>query len=99
MKTLKIKNKRDKKICLKRKLSFENYENCLEGTQFDNKKNILEKHEVNVDYKELIKNNKLILKTQQRFKSKRHIVFTKEIDCFTKDCFSQMMRNKRNQLI
>ena len=30
--------------------------------------------------KELIKNNKLILKTQQRFKNERHSVFTEDID-------------------
>ena len=30
--------------------------------------------------KELVKNNKLILKPQQRFKSERHNVFTEEIN-------------------
>ena len=30
--------------------------------------------------KELVKNNKLILKAQQRFKSERHNVFTEEIN-------------------
>ena len=33
---------------------------------------------VKKDHKEFIKNNKLILKTQQRFKSKRHNVFIKK---------------------
>ena len=32
------------------------------------------------DQKEFIKNNKLILKTQQRFKSERHNVFTEGIE-------------------
>ena len=32
------------------------------------------------NYKELIRNNKLILKTHQRFKSQRHSVFTGEIN-------------------
>ena len=32
------------------------------------------------DQKEFIKNNKLILKTQQRFRSEKHNVFTKEIN-------------------
>ena len=32
-------------------------------------------------FKEFMKNNKLILKIQQRFKSERHNVFTEE-DCF-----------------
>ena len=31
-------------------------------------------------YKEFIKNSKLILKTKQRFKSKRHNIFKEEID-------------------
>ena len=35
---------------------------------------------LNKDHKEFIKNNKLILKTQQRFKRERHNVFTKEIN-------------------
>ena len=32
------------------------------------------------DPKELIKNNKLILKTQQKFRSERHNIFTEEIN-------------------
>ena len=40
-----------------------------------------EKNEVNInslkkDHKEFIKNNKLILKSQQRFRSEKHNVFT-----------------------
>ena len=31
-------------------------------------------------HNDFIKNNKVILKTQQRFKNERHNVFTKEID-------------------
>ena len=31
------------------------------------------------NHKEFIKNNKLILKTQQRFRSEKHNVYTKEI--------------------
>ena len=63
--------KHTKNCVTKRKLKFENYKNCLEGTQRDQKINYLEKSEVNVDslkkdHKELIKNNKLILQTQQR---------------------------------
>ena len=45
--------------------------------------NHLEKNEIDVDsfrkgYKKFMKNNRLILKTQQRFKSERHNVFTEE---------------------
>ena len=48
-------------------------------------RNQLEKNKVNVDslkedQKEFIKDNKLILKSQQRFKSQKHNVFTEEIN-------------------
>ena len=53
---------------MKRKLKFQ-----------ENKMNL--KNKIDVDSpKEFIKNNKLILKTQQRFKSKRHNVFTEEVN-------------------
>ena len=35
------------------------------------------------DHKEFIKNNKLIWKTQQRFRNERHDVFTEEINKIT----------------
>ena len=44
------------------------------------------KYKVNIQKKiklTLIRNNKSILKTQQRLKSRRHNVFTKEIDKIT----------------
>ena len=79
------KAKGSKKCVIKRKLKFENYKNCLEATQLENKINYLEKYKVDINsikknHKELIKNNKSILKTQQRFKSKRYNVFTEEIN-------------------
>ena len=51
----------------------------------ENKISHLEKNKIDVeslkkDQKEFIKNNKLILKTQQRFKSERHNVFTEEVN-------------------
>ena len=57
--------------------------NCSQATQIENEISYLEKTEINInslkkDHKEFIKNNKLILKTQQRFKSEKHI-FTEEI--------------------
>ena len=56
---------------IKRKLKFENYENCLEATQLENKINYLEENKIVIDYffcykrkhKEFIRNNELILKT------------------------------------
>ena len=74
------------KMCvIKGKLRFENYENCSESTQPENKINHLEKNKIDIDrikenYDEFIKSNKSILKTQQRFKSVWHKVFTEEIN-------------------
>ena len=75
------KSKRNKNMCHKEK-------NCLEVAQLKNEINYLEKYEINTDsffcykgeHKEFIKNNKIILKIQQRFKSERHNVFTEEIN-------------------
>ena len=55
-----------KKCIINRKLKLENYKNCSEGTQHDNKLKYLEK--------------KLILQTQQTFKRESHNVFTEEIN-------------------
>ena len=67
MAIVKIKRAKDTKTyVIKRKLKFENYESCLEATQ--------------KTHKELIKSNKLILQTQQRFKSEKHNVFIEEIN-------------------
>ena len=75
------KKSKDIKKCVIKKLKFENHKNCLEATELDNKRNNLEKYEINVnilkkDHEESIKNNTLILKTQQGFKSERCNVFT-----------------------
>ena len=53
--------------------------------RIERKMNYLRKKKIDVDSlkedkKESIKNNKLILKAQQRFKSERHNVFTEEIN-------------------
>ena len=54
------KKGKNKKMCvMKRKLKFENYKNCLEATQLENKINYLEKNKIDIDsVKEFIKNNK-----------------------------------------
>ena len=59
----------------------------MEATQLENKINYLQKNKIGIDsffcykrkQKEFIRSNKLVLKTQQRFKSERHNVFTEEI--------------------
>ena len=53
------------------KFEFEDYKNCLERTQLENKIKSLEKKDLNVNnlqeiHKEFVKNNKLILESQQR---------------------------------
>ena len=79
------KQKESKSVSQKRELKFGNYKNCLEPTQLGNKcivqkKMKLIKAVLKKVIKNLLKNNKLILKAQQRFKSERHNVFTEEID-------------------
>ena len=66
---------------IKTELKFENYENCLEANQVDNEIKYLKKNKISIDsvkrnHKEFIKNNKLILQTQEKFKSEAHNVFT-----------------------
>ena len=70
---------------IKRKLKFENYKNCLEASYPDIKIYYLEENKINVDSlkkdrKEFMKKDKLILQTQQRFKSERHNAFTEEVN-------------------
>ena len=43
-------------------------------------KKIIYIHSLKENHKKFIRNNKSILKTQQRFKSERHNVFTEEIN-------------------
>ena len=82
------KAKGTKKCVIKRKLKFENYKSCLEAIQLQNKTNHLEKNKIDInslkkDHKEIIRKNKLRLKTQRRFKSERHNIFTEEINEIT----------------
>ena len=56
----------------------------LKASQIINIVNYLEKKEINVDclkehQRRFVDKNKLILKTQQRFKSERHHIFAEEI--------------------
>ena len=56
-----------KKCVIKRKLKFENYKNCSEASQLDNKIKYLEKNKIIINSfknKEFIINKKSILKTQ-----------------------------------
>ena len=43
------KQKAEKTCAMKRKLKFENYKNCLEATQLDNKIRYLQNDKINID--------------------------------------------------
>ena len=54
---------------------------CLESTQIGNKKKQLENYKTDVDsfrkiHKEFIKDDKSIVKSQQRFRSEKHNAYT-----------------------
>ena len=76
------KAKGTKKCVIKRKLKFQDYKNCLEAAQTENKTNYLEKNvdSLKKDKKKFIKNKKLILQIQQRRQSERHSVFSEKIN-------------------
>ena len=58
MTIVKIRKQKTQKSVIKRKLKFENYKNCLEATQLENKINHLEKDEIDIDcLKKVIKNS------------------------------------------
>ena len=68
-----------------RKLKFQNYKNSLKTSQIKNNLNYLEKKKISVDFLEkdqrkFIEKNKLILKSDQIFKSEKHKVFAEEIN-------------------
>ena len=83
---VKIKQQKAHKKCvIKKNIKFEIYENCLEATQIEDKINNIAKYKIDIDslktdQKEFIKNNKLIWKIQQSFKSERHNVSTEEMN-------------------
>ena len=50
MMVVKIKKSKDTENCvIKKKLKFENYKNCSDATQVDNKINYFEKNKINID--------------------------------------------------
>ena len=73
-----------KKAKIKQKIKFEDYKNCVESNQFEKEIKYLEKNKLVADslrenHKEFIKDNRLILKLQQRFKSKKHKMLLKKL--------------------
>ena len=74
------KKAKGRKRCIIKTLKFENCKNSLKATELDNKIKYLQKSKIKIDHEEIVRNNKSIFKTQQRFKSERHKVFTEEIN-------------------
>ena len=69
---------------MKRNLKLKEFKNCFKATQLENKIKQLEKNKVIANtfrksHKDFIKNNNLIRKSQQRFRSKKYSVFIKEV--------------------
>ena len=81
------KKVKDIKECvIKGKLKSENYKNCLEATQLENKINYLEKNKININsfllqknHKKFIKNNKLILKHSKKLELKGTMLLLKKL--------------------
>ena len=82
---MKVKRQKTQKKCvIKRKPKFEDYKNCLEATQTENKINHLEKSKIDVDslkedQKEFMKNNKLLLKHSKDLKVKERMFLLKKL--------------------
>ena len=70
---------------MKQKLKRKDYKNSLGATHLENEVSHSEKNKLDVDilkanHKEFIRNNRLTTKSQQRFKSLKHNIFTKEVN-------------------
>ena len=86
---MKRKKQKAQKIVIKYILKLEDYKHCLEANQLENKIKHLEKNKLYVDkiitvlqkiMQNSQKNNKLILKLQQRFRSEKHNAFKGEVN-------------------
>ena len=80
---MKIKKTKNTKKCLIKKTLIWKLSQLFRSSSNWKEIKHLEKNKIDdlkEDHKEFIKNNKLILKTQQRFKSEKQSVFTEEIN-------------------
>ena len=94
------KQKAQKTVSQEENLHFKIINTQLQAAQIENKINHLEKNEIVLnsskeDKKEFVKNNKLILKIQEKLRSETHNVFTEEI----KKIALSSNDDKRTQLI
>ena len=75
-----MKTKKQKAQTNCHKLKFQDYEGCLEAAHTENKINDFEKNKIDVNsLNDFIKNNKLILKTQPRWKVKGIMLLLKKL--------------------
>ena len=58
---------------IRSELKLKYHKNCLEANRFENKINYLENNKIDVD-------NRITLKLQQRFRWKKHNVFTENVN-------------------
>ena len=74
------KNTKGSKRCvIKRKLKFDDYKHFLEATELENRINHLQQNNLDNNnlrkiMKKSLKNKKIILKSQQRFKSEKQYI-------------------------
>ena len=74
------KNTKGSKMCvIKRKLKFDDYKHFLEATELENRINHLQQNNLDNNnlrkiMKNSLKNKKIILKSQQRFKSEKQYI-------------------------
>ena len=84
MMMMKIKKKEEQKSVIKRNVNFKDYKNCLEEKLLKNEtshlKNDIEIDRLRENHKDFLKNNGLMLKSQQRFRSVKHNIFSKDIN-------------------
>ena len=80
---MKIKKQKAQKSESWENIKFQDRKNCFETARAERKIAYLRKNNdadsLKEDQKDFVKNNKLILKIQQRFKSERHNLFTEKI--------------------
>ena len=94
------KKAKDTKKCIIKKVKFQDHKSCLKAAQVENRINHLWKNNIDVEYQtEFIKNNKLVSKMQQRFKNKKHNVFTEEINKIALSLNDDRRTDSTNQLI
>ena len=83
MTVVEIKKQKSQKFCPETKVDVENCNNCLQATQLNHKRKYVGKNKADTDsyekyHKEFLRNNKPILKGQERFKIESHNVFSEE---------------------